>query len=90
MLYTGVQSNYFLYNVIFLRIIPRTWLPLEAAILHCSETFMLALYIIMDVSGKIFWVVFVIIARVLLNQPVSPSNRVCYIYIMLLVIKVSV
>ena len=26
----------------FLRIIPRTWLPLDAAILHCSETFMLA------------------------------------------------
>ena len=28
------------YNI--LRIIPKTWLPKDAAILHCSETFMLA------------------------------------------------
>ena len=28
-----------------MRIIPRTWLPLDAAILHCSETFMLALIV---------------------------------------------
>ena len=28
--------------VIFIRIIPRSWLPWEAAMLHCSETFMLA------------------------------------------------
>ena len=32
--------------VIFLRIIPRTWLPLDAAILHCSETFMLPFIVI--------------------------------------------
>ena len=31
--------------VTFLRIIPRTWLPLDAAILHCSEIFMLALIV---------------------------------------------
>ena len=31
-----------IFYVIFLRIIPRTWLPLDAAILHSYETFMLA------------------------------------------------
>ena len=40
-LYRGTIKLLSLY-VIFLRIIPRTWLPLDAAILHCSETFMLA------------------------------------------------
>ena len=51
MLYTGVQSNYrgtiklFSLYVIFLRIIPRTWLPLDAAILHCSDTFILSFII---------------------------------------------
>ena len=40
-LYRGTIKLFSLY-VIFLRIIPRTWLPLDAAILHCSETFMLA------------------------------------------------
>ena len=38
-LYRGTQSNYY---VIFLRIIQRTWLPLDATMLHCSDTFMLA------------------------------------------------
>ena len=42
LLYTGVQSNSFLNYAIFLRIIPITWLPLDAAIPHCSKTFMLA------------------------------------------------
>ena len=37
--YTEVQSNFFRYYVIFIRIISRTWLPLDAAILHCSDTF---------------------------------------------------
>ena len=33
-------------HVALLRIIPIIWLPLEAAILHCSETFMLAFSIV--------------------------------------------
>ena len=40
-LYRGTIKLFSLY-VIFLRIIPGTWLPLDAAILHWSETFMLA------------------------------------------------
>ena len=40
-LYRGTIKLFSLY-VIFLRIIPRIWLPLDAAILQCSETFMLA------------------------------------------------
>ena len=40
-LYKGTIKLVSLY-VIFLRLIPRTWLPLDAAILHCSDTFMLA------------------------------------------------
>ena len=40
-LYRGTIKLLSLYDI-FLRIIPRTWLPLDAAILHCSETFMLA------------------------------------------------
>ena len=40
-LYRGTIKLFSL-HVIFLRIIPRTWLPLDAAIMHCSETFMLA------------------------------------------------
>ena len=32
-------------DVIFLRIIPRTWLPSDVAILHCSETFMIAIIV---------------------------------------------
>ena len=38
-LYRGTINPFSLY-VIFLRIIPRIWLPLEAAILYCSETFL--------------------------------------------------
>ena len=40
-LYRGIIKLFSL-CVIFLRIISRTWLPLDAAILHCSDTFMLA------------------------------------------------
>ncbi len=40
-LYRGTIKLFYLY-VIFLRIIPRTLSPLDAAILHCSETFMSA------------------------------------------------
>ena len=40
-LYRGIINLFSLY-VIFLRIIPRTWWPLNAAILHCSDTFMSA------------------------------------------------
>ena len=40
-LHRCIITHFSLY-VIFLRIIPRTWLPLDAAILHCSDTFMLA------------------------------------------------
>ena len=38
----GYNKTLFFIYVIFLRIIPRTWLPLDSAILRCSETFMLA------------------------------------------------
>ena len=42
-LYVAVGNKLLLLlYVIFLRIIPRIWLSLKAAILHCSETFMLA------------------------------------------------
>ena len=37
-----VTINSFSLFVIFLGIIPRIWLPLEAAIPRCSETFILA------------------------------------------------
>ena len=50
-LYRGTIKLFSLY-VIFLRIIPRTWLPLDAAILHCSETFMLA---IRNGADRNFW-----------------------------------
>ena len=40
-LYKGTIKLFSLY-VIFLRIIPTTWLPLGAAMLHCSDTLMLA------------------------------------------------
>ena len=43
-LYRGTINPFSLY-VIFLRIIPRIWLPLEAAILHCSDTFILSFII---------------------------------------------
>ena len=36
---------HFTLYVIFLRIIPRTWIPLQATILHCSDTFMLVLIV---------------------------------------------
>ena len=41
-LHRGTINPFSLY-VIFLRIISIIWLPWEAAILHCSETFMLAI-----------------------------------------------
>ena len=40
-----MQSIYFLYVLNFLGINPRTWLPLDATILHCSDTFMLAIIV---------------------------------------------
>ena len=40
--YTVFQVMYIIIYVILLRIISRMWLPREAAILHCSEPFMLA------------------------------------------------
>ena len=68
-LYRCIINTFSLY-AIYLRIIPRIWLPLEAAILHCSETFMLAL--IVTPKSFSFTVLHIIVPTISLFSPVFP------------------